>query len=72
MKRLAFLLLSIVSVLSVDAQKKKTADTKPLAPSVYDVSLLKNLTDWEPKHSLKEGFEKTYNIMKKNIENNHE
>jgi len=43
MKRLVFLLLSIVSVLSVDAQKKKTADTKPLAPSVYDVSLLKNV-----------------------------
>ena len=43
MKRFVFLLLSIVSVLSVDAQKKKTADTKPLAPSVYDVSLLKNV-----------------------------
>jgi photosystem II stability/assembly factor-like uncharacterized protein len=43
MKRFVFLLLLIVSVLSVDAQKKKTADTKPVAPSVYDVSLLKNV-----------------------------
>ncbi len=43
MKRILFLLVSIVSVLSVDAQKKKMADTKPAAPSVYDVSLLKNV-----------------------------
>ena len=43
MKRFVFLLLTIVSVLTVDAQKKKSADTKPIAPSVYDVSLLKNV-----------------------------
>lgn len=43
MKRFVFLLLTFVSVLSVDAQKKKSADTKPIAPSVYDVSLLKNV-----------------------------
>jgi len=35
---------------------------------VADVTLLKDLTGWEPEHSLKEGFEKTYEIMKKNIE----
>lgn len=43
MKRILFLLVSIIAVLSVDAQKKKAADTKPAAPSVYDVSLLKNV-----------------------------
>lgn len=32
---------------------------------VADISLLKKLTGWEPKYSLKEGFTKTYNIMKK-------
>jgi len=33
---------------------------------VADISLLKNLTGWEPKHSLKDGFKKTYDIMKNN------
>ena len=36
---------------------------------VADVSLLKSLTEWEPKHSLKDGFEKTYNTMKENLKN---
>lgn len=35
---------------------------------VADITLLKSLTGWEPKHSLREGFEKTYDIMKGNIE----
>jgi photosystem II stability/assembly factor-like uncharacterized protein len=43
MKRILFLLVSIISALSMSAQKKKTADTKPVVPSVYDVSLLKNV-----------------------------
>jgi photosystem II stability/assembly factor-like uncharacterized protein len=43
MKRILFLLVSITAVLSVDAQKKKLADTKPAVPTVYDVSLLKNV-----------------------------
>lgn len=34
---------------------------------VADISLLKKLTNWEPKYSLREGFIKTYNIMKKNL-----
>ena len=34
---------------------------------VADISLLKNLTGWKPKHSLKDGFEKTYNTMKENL-----
>jgi nucleoside-diphosphate-sugar epimerase len=37
---------------------------------VADISLLKKLTGWEPKYSLREGFIKTYNIMKKNLTNN--
>ena len=36
---------------------------------VADVSLLKNLTGWEPEHTLRSGFEKTYNTMKKNMNN---
>jgi len=31
---------------------------------VTDISKLQKLTNWEPKFSLKEGLEKTYNIMK--------
>jgi len=38
---------------------------------VADISLLKSLTGWEPKHSLKDGFEKTYNTMKENLKNSH-
>jgi nucleoside-diphosphate-sugar epimerase len=34
---------------------------------VADISLLKSLTGWRPKHSLKDGFEKTYNTMKENL-----
>lgn len=36
---------------------------------VADIGLLKELTGWEPKYSLREGFEKTYEIMKNDIEN---
>ena len=36
---------------------------------VADISLLKRLTGWAPKHSLKEGFGKTYNVMKNNLNN---
>jgi nucleoside-diphosphate-sugar epimerase len=36
---------------------------------VADISLLKKLTGWSPKYSLREGFTKTYNIMKKNLNN---
>ena len=36
---------------------------------VADISLLKRLTGWAPKHSLKEGFGKTYNVMKNNLKN---
>lgn len=32
---------------------------------VTDISLLKKYTGWNPKYSLREGLEKTYNIMKK-------
>jgi nucleoside-diphosphate-sugar epimerase len=34
---------------------------------VADISLLQKLTDWKPKYSLREGFTKTYNIMKENL-----
>jgi nucleoside-diphosphate-sugar epimerase len=34
---------------------------------VADISLLKKLTGWEPKYGLKEGFEKTYKIMKEKM-----
>ena len=30
-----------------------------------DISLLKKLTGWKPKHTLEEALTKTYNIMKK-------
>lgn len=33
---------------------------------VADISLLQRLTGWKPKYSLREGLEKTFNIMKKN------
>jgi nucleoside-diphosphate-sugar epimerase len=35
---------------------------------IADISLLKELTGWEPKYSLREGFELTYKIMKENLE----
>jgi nucleoside-diphosphate-sugar epimerase len=34
---------------------------------VADISLLKELTGWSPKHTLKEGFIKTYNTMKEQL-----
>ena len=34
---------------------------------VADISLLKSLTGWRPKHSFKDGFEKAYNTMKENL-----
>lgn len=34
---------------------------------VADISLLKKLTGWSPKYSLREGFIKTYSIMKANL-----
>jgi nucleoside-diphosphate-sugar epimerase len=37
---------------------------------VADISLLKKLTGWSPKYSLREGFTKTYNTMKENLNKN--
>ncbi len=65
----------IVKIIEDISGKKITSLNKEVSgvmEFVADISLLKKLTGWHPKHSLKEGFEKTYNIMKKNIENNHE
>ena len=39
---------------------------------VADISLLKKLTGWAPKYSLREGFTKTYNIMKENLIKNND
>lgn len=34
---------------------------------VADISLLQKLTGWKPKHSLRDGFVRTYNTMKNNL-----
>jgi len=37
---------------------------------VADISLLKSLINWEPEHSLRDGFEKTFSAMKENLDKN--
>ena len=41
-------------------------DKKVWGPMEFnsDITLLRKLTNWKPKHSLEEGLKKTYNIMK--------
>jgi nucleoside-diphosphate-sugar epimerase len=53
-----------ISGKKISSQGKKVGGVMEF---VADVSLLKELTGWEPKHSLRSGFEKTYNIMKNNL-----
>lgn len=37
---------------------------------VADISLLKKLTGWEPKFTLRDGLIKTYDTMKNNLNKN--
>jgi nucleoside-diphosphate-sugar epimerase len=53
-----------ISGKEISSQNKKVTGVMEF---VSDISLLKRLTGWEPKHSLREGFEKTYNTMKENL-----
>lgn len=53
-----------ISGKKISSQNKKVGGVMEF---VADVSLLKKLTGWEPEHSLRSGFEKTYKIMKNNL-----
>ena len=57
-------LTNIISKLS--SKKIKTKNRKVSGPYkfVANIGLLKKNTNWKPKHSLREGLEKTYKIMK--------
>jgi len=57
-------LTNIISKLS--SKKIKTKNRKVSGPYkfVANIGLLKKNTNWKPKHSLSEGLEKTYKIMK--------
>lgn len=62
----------ITDIIEDISGKKITSQNKEVGgvmEFVADVSLLKRLTGWEPEHTLRSGFEKTYNTMKKNINN---
>ena len=57
----------IVSIIEKLSGKKVISENKKVwGPMEFnsDITLLKKLTNWKPKHSLEEGLEKTYNIMK--------
>ena len=57
-------IVSIIEKLS--GKKVISEDKKVWGPMEFnsDITLLRKLTNWKPKHSLEEGLEKTYNIMK--------
>ena len=57
-------LTNIIS--KVSSKKIITKDRKVSGPYkfVTNIGLLKKNTNWKPKHSLREGLEKTYKIMK--------
>ena len=57
----------IVSIIEKLSGKKVISENKKVwGPMEFnsDITLLRKLTNWKPKHSLEEGLEKTYNIMK--------
>ena len=57
----------IISIVEKLSGKKVISENKKVwGPMEFnsDISLLKKLTDWKPKHSLEEGLTKTYGIMK--------
>lgn len=61
---------NIVKVIeNVSGKKVSTLDKEVsgVMEFVTDISLLKKLTGWEPKHSMKEGFEKMFYLMKNNL-----
>ena len=57
-------LTNIIS--KVSSKKIITKNRKVSGPYkfVTNIGLLKKNTNWKPKHSLREGLEKTYKIMK--------
>ena len=57
-------LTNIIS--DISSKKIKSKNKKVSGPYKYvtNINLLKKNTNWKPKHSLKEGLEKTYKIMK--------
>ena len=57
----------IVSIIEKLSGKKVISENKKVwGPMEFnsDITLLRKLTNWKPKHSLEEGLKKTYNIMK--------
>lgn len=65
----------IIKIIEKISNKKIISLNKPVSGTmefVSDMTLLKTLTDWNPKYSAKEGFETMYNVMKKNINKNYE
>ena len=57
----------ISSIIEKLSGKKVVSENKEVSgPMEFnsDISLLKELTGWEPKHSLEEALTKTFNIMK--------
>lgn len=57
-------IVNIVEDLSGKKIKSLNKEVTGVMKFVADISLLKKLTNWKPKYSLKEGIEKTYNVMK--------
>lgn len=63
----------ILKVVENISKKKITSLDKPVSGTmefVTDMSLLKSLTDWQPKYSMKEGFETMFKVMKEKINYN--
>jgi len=60
-------IVNIVEEISGKKIKSLNKEVTGVMKFVADVSLLKKLTGWEPKYSLREGIEKTYNVMKNNL-----
>ena len=58
----------ITDIIEGMSGKKIYSENKPVSGPmefVTDISKIKNITGWSPKHNIEEGIKKTYEIMKK-------
>jgi len=60
-------IVKIIEELSGKKIKSLNQDVTGVMKFKTDISLIKSLTNWEPKHSLYDGLKKTYDTMKENI-----
>ncbi len=63
----------VVNIIEELSGKKIISLNKPVTgvmKFVTDTKLVESLTGWKPSHTLREGLEKTFFAMKKNIKNN--